>query len=117
MLRTHMLVFGRFEMGLPTWLCKTAGGWVKSARKVTACATSHARAAIGAEGGRRRPAGFVAFLALTAPRKRGANRGVAPARRVHHAYFSIIDWRPVIMCDPARGVRTRLPISIPGTTQ
>src|SRR5215204_6080440 len=48
--------------GSPTWFGRTAGGWVRSARKAAACATSHSRAVTGRCGGRGRWAGSAVFL-------------------------------------------------------
>src|SRR5215212_3552652 len=59
--------------GSPTWFGRTAGGWVRSARRAAACATSHSRAATGPFG---RRAGSLVFAALTAPTEaRGGSLG------------------------------------------
>ena len=60
--------------GSPTWFGRTAGGCVKRARKVAACATSHPRAATGACGVRGRRAGSAVCSARVASSARGGRR-------------------------------------------
>src|SRR3954470_16104834 len=62
--------------GSPTCFGRTAGGWVKSARKAAACATSHSRAVTGTCGGRGRWAeSAVFFVCLGAEEARAGSRG------------------------------------------
>jgi hypothetical protein len=60
--------------GSPTWFDRTAGGYVKKARKAAACATSHSRAATGPAGVKDRRARSMVFSAKAASTARGGRR-------------------------------------------